>query len=50
MSEQVSTFLPVEIGKMNYLFFLITWNEYASQIAEELDKQFAPFGEDLGET
>jgi hypothetical protein len=48
MSEQVSTFLPVDIGKKRYLFFIVTWNDYATVIGEELDKQFAAFGEDLG--
>lgn len=50
MSEQVSTFLDIEIGKMKYLFFIVTWNDYVTQVGKELDKQFSAFGEDLGPT
>ncbi len=50
MGEQVSTFLPVEIGNKSYLFFIVTWNNYVTQVGDELDKQFAAFGEDLGPT
>ena len=50
MSERVSTFLPIEIGNKSYLFFIVTWNDYVTQVGEELDKQFAAFGEDLGPT
>lgn len=50
MSEQVSTFLPIEIGNKNYLFFIVTWNDYVTKVGEELDKQFTAFGEDLGPT
>ncbi|MXS81235.1 hypothetical protein ABF86_11060 [Nitrosomonas sp. GH22] len=50
ISEQVSTFLPIEIGNKSYLFFVVTWNDYVTQVGEALDKQFAAFGEDLGLT
>lgn len=50
MSEQVSTFLPIQIGNKSYLFFMITWNDYVTNVGEELDKQFEAFGEDLGPT
>lgn len=50
MSEQVSTFLPIDIGNKSYLFFIVTWNDYVNQVGDELDKQFAAFGEDLGPT
>lgn len=50
MNEQVSTFLPVEIGNKKYLFFIVTWNDYVTQVGEELEKQFSAFGEDLGPT
>ena len=50
MSEQVSTFLDVDIGTKKYLFFIVAWNDYVNELGEELDKQFPAFGEDLGVT
>lgn len=50
MSEQVSTFLPIDIDNKRYLFFIITWSDYVTRVGEELDKQFTAFGEDLGPT
>lgn len=50
MSEQVSTFLDVDVGSKRYLFFIVTWNDYVTKLGEELDKQFVAFGEDLGLT
>ena len=49
MSEKVSTFVNVSAGKVRYLFFLVTWNDFASPIREQLEKQLDPFGEALGE-
>lgn len=48
MSEKVSSFIPVKIGNYNYLFFLVTWNEFVTPIREELEKQVDPFGAVLG--
>jgi hypothetical protein len=50
MSEQVSTFMDVDVGVKKYMFFIVTWNDYVTQLGEELDKQFVAFGEDLGTT
>jgi len=48
MSEQVSTFIPVDIGQKKYLFFVVSKNDYSTKIKDELEKQFNAFGEDLG--
>lgn len=48
MSELVSTFLPVEINELRYLFFIVMWSDYTTAVGEELDRQFEAFGEDLG--
>ena len=48
MSELVSSFLDVQLGKQKYLFFLITWNDYVTTLSDELDKQWQAFGADLG--
>ena len=48
MSGIVSSFEKVKIGEFNYLFFIVTWNDYNTGIAEEIEKQFEPFGADLG--
>ena len=48
MTAIVSTFLDVELGKGKYLFFLIALSDYESAIREQLDKQWLPFGADLG--
>jgi hypothetical protein len=48
MSGLVSSFERVKIGEFRYLFIIVTWNDYASGIAEEIEKQFEPFGADLG--
>lgn len=48
MSELVSSFLDVQLGKQKYLFFLITWNDYVTMLSDELDKQWQAFGADLG--
>ncbi len=48
MSEQVTSFIRVEVGDSRYLFFLVTWNDFVTPITEELQKQREPFGEALG--
>ena len=48
MSEIVSSFLDVQLGKQKYLFFLITWAEYVTTLSKELDDQWKAFGADLG--
>jgi hypothetical protein len=42
--------MDVDIGTKKYLFFIVTWNDYVTQVGEELDRQFVAFGEDLGIT
>ena len=48
MSEKVSTFLNVELRGYRYLFFLVTWNDFVSEIRRELESQIEAFGEVLG--
>ena len=48
MSELVSSFLDVQLGKQKYLFFLITWNDYVTSLSKTLDDQWEAFGADLG--
>jgi hypothetical protein len=48
MSALVSTFLDISLGKGKYLFFLVAWTDYESNIKQELDKQWQPFGSHLG--
>jgi hypothetical protein len=49
MSELVSTFLPVTLrGAAEYLFFIVTWNDYVTGVSKELDEQGKHFGSDLG--
>ena len=48
MSEQVTSFIPIETGKQKYLFFLVTWNDFVTPITEELMKHREAFGEALG--
>ncbi len=48
MSEKVSSFVPVKIGDFNYLYLLVTWNDFVTPIREELEKQIDPFGAVLG--
>lgn len=47
MSEHVSSFDRVSIGDFEYLFFVITWNDYQTSVTEEIEKQVEAFGEDL---
>src|SRR5215831_9272568 len=48
MSELVSSFVDVQLGKQKYLFFLVTWNEYVTTLSKVLDEQWQAFGADLG--
>jgi hypothetical protein len=48
MSEQVSSFIPVQLGDLRYLFLVVTWNDFATPIADELQKQKDAFGEAMG--
>ena len=48
MSEQVTSFIPIEADEQKYLFFLVTWNDFVTPITEELLKHREAFGEALG--
>ncbi len=48
MSERVSTFWDLKIGKARYHFFVITWTDYVTAVSEEINRQFDAFGENLG--
>lgn len=47
MSEKVTAFWPVQVGRFKYLFFLISWNDYSNSITESLERNFEIFGRDL---
>jgi hypothetical protein len=48
--EKVSSFLGVEIGKLNYLFILLAFQtNYLTEVREQLLRQVEAFGEDLAE-
>lgn len=49
MSEKVSSFMNVSSGRFRYVFYFVTWNDFVTQIREQLAKQLDPFGEALGE-
>ncbi|MCP3872890.1 MAG: hypothetical protein GY699_07015 [Desulfobacteraceae bacterium] len=49
MSEQVSSFLSTEIGSMKYLFYITSWNDFQTRIAEVLNDNWEKFGEALGQ-
>lgn len=48
MSAKVSLLAPVTIGRYNYLFVIVGWGDYATQLKEEMAKQLDAFGADLG--
>lgn len=48
MSEQVSSFLGTEIGRMRYLFYITSWSDFDTTISEVLNKNWEKFGESLG--
>jgi hypothetical protein len=49
MSALVSSFDRVEIGDLDYLFFLVFWNELKTPLTEQLKEQIEPFGSSIGE-
>ena len=49
MSEIVSTFVNVDLGKSKYLFFLVRANDYENNIRKAIDENWLPFGQALGE-
>jgi hypothetical protein len=48
VSALVSTLLNVDPGGGRYVFALITWNEFADAVRDELNRQAQAFGLDLG--
>jgi hypothetical protein len=46
MSEQLSTYLNV--GGYRYAFLLVVWNAFETRVRDELERQAAAFGADLG--
>jgi hypothetical protein len=48
MSEKVSAFWPVHIGKFQYLFFVINWNDFSNTITESLERNFEILGQEIG--
>ena len=48
MSEKVSSFAPIQIGQYDYVFLVVTWANYATDITTQLEKHFEPFGVDVG--
>ena len=50
MSEQVSSFLSTEIGSMKYLFYITSWNDFQTKIADVLNGNWEKFGEALGQS
>src|SRR6185369_5603432 len=49
MSEKVSSFVNVSLGRSRYVFYFVTWNDFVTPIRDQLEKQLDPFGEALGE-
>jgi hypothetical protein len=49
MSERVSTFLNLEMRGFRYVFILVTWNDFISDIRIQVEAQIDAFGEALGE-
>jgi len=47
MSAKVSMFAPVKLGNFKYLFLIVGWNDYGTQLKEEMAKQLDAFGADL---
>lgn len=41
-------FAPVRLGGFKYLFLIVGWNDYGTQLKEEMAKQLDAFGADLG--
>jgi hypothetical protein len=48
MSAKVSMFAPVKLGGFKYLFIIIGWTDYHTELKAEMAKQLDAFGADLG--
>jgi hypothetical protein len=48
MSARVSTLLNLEPAGSRYIFLLVSWNDYADTVRDELNRQADAFGLDLG--
>ena len=48
MSEKVSAFWPVYIGKFQYLFFVINWNDFSNAITDSLERNLEILGQEIG--
>ena len=48
MSALVSSFIPVDVGRRKYLFFLVAWNDFQNSITEAVAQNREAFGESLG--
>jgi hypothetical protein len=49
LSALVSSFDRVRIGDLEYLFFLVFWNELQTPLTEQLERQIEQFGSSIGE-
>lgn len=41
-------FAPVKLGAFKYLFLIVGWNDYGTEMKNEMAKQLDAFGADLG--
>jgi hypothetical protein len=48
MSEKVSAFWPVQVGKFQYLFFIVNWNDFSNQITASLERNIEILGQEIG--
>jgi len=48
MTEKVSALWPVQIGKFQYLFFIINWNDFSNAITESLERNVEILGQEIG--
>jgi len=48
MSARVSLFTPVKLGEYEYLFFIVGWTDYQTELRNGVQKQIDAFGADLG--
>jgi hypothetical protein len=49
MSMKVGSLDSVAIGRFQYIFIIVVWDDYVSPIRSELEKQSEAFGADLAE-
>lgn len=49
VSEQVSSFMSTQIGAVKYLFYITSWSDFQTTIAEVLNHNWEKFGEALGQ-